>query len=183
MEKELKTIKQEPTDEPSSERSGTDSDHISDQDIMQQMEPKKKDDFRYSDINMPSQDEFDQVNSSDEQQQQQLAEIPELSDHPSHRSSQQSQLDLQEREASLYSLLELTGLDFPSSSLPLSSPSSSALEQRRKMHQWRVQTMASRLVEQLRPWVEETVEPGILAHVISQACDEWKVLPLGAHHG
>ena len=40
--------------------------------------------------------------------------------------------------------------------------------------------MTSRLVEQLRPWVEETVEPGILAHVISQACDEWKVLPLGA---
>jgi len=95
-------------------------------------------------------------------------------------ASQQSQIELQEREASLYSLLELTGLDFPSSSLPISSCSSSAVGQRKKMHQWRVRTMASRLVEQLRPWVEETVEPSILAHVISQACDEWKVLPLGA---
>lgn len=96
-------------------------------------------------------------------------------------ASQQSQIELQEREASLYSLLELTGLDFPSSSLPIfSSSPASAMVQRKKMHQWRVQTMASRLVEQLRPWVEETVEPGILAHVISQACDEWKVLPLGA---
>jgi len=96
-------------------------------------------------------------------------------------ASQQSQLELQDHHASLHSLLELTGLDFPSSSLPMSSSSpSSAIEQRKQLHQWRVRAMASRLVEQLRPWVEETVEPGILAHVISQACDEWKVLPLGA---
>ncbi|CAJ1949458.1 unnamed protein product [Cylindrotheca closterium] len=96
-------------------------------------------------------------------------------------ASQQSQLELQDHQSSMHSLLELTGLDFPSSSLPMASSSpGSAIEQRKKLHEWRVRTMASRLVEQLRPWVEETVEPGILAHVISQACDEWKVLPLGA---
>ncbi|KAL3940801.1 MAG: hypothetical protein SGBAC_004717 [Bacillariaceae sp.] len=96
-------------------------------------------------------------------------------------SSQHSHLELQHHQESIFSLLELTGLDFPASSLPMSASSpSSAVEQRKQLHQWRVRTMASRLVEQLRPWVEETVEPGILAHVISQACDEWKVLPLGA---
>jgi curved DNA-binding protein CbpA len=79
--------------------------------------------------------------------------------------------------ASLDSLLQLMGLEH-FSSLPKTKTRTALSPE--AMHQLRVRIVAARLVEQIRPLVEETIQPGIVAHAIAKQCDEWKVLPLGA---
>eukprot|EP00980_Cylindrotheca_fusiformis_P018873 scaffold6299_cov107-Cylindrotheca_fusiformis.AAC.9 len=77
---------------------------------------------------------------------------------------------------SLDSLLELMGFEHFSS---LNSRTTRNLSPE-AIYRIRVRTLAARLVEQIRPLVEDSVERGIVAHAIAQQCDEWKVLPLGA---
>lgn len=78
---------------------------------------------------------------------------------------------------SLHTLLELMGFEhfyslYRSQKTTALSPEA--------IYRLRVRTVAARLVEQIRPLVEETIEPGIVAHALAKQCDEWKVLPLGA---
>jgi curved DNA-binding protein CbpA len=54
-----------------------------------------------------------------------------------------------------------------------------SLDDKRRRHQ-RVQFVAARLVERLRPLVEESVSPMMVAHQLARECDQWKRLPLGA---
>ena len=49
------------------------------------------------------------------------------------------------------------------------------------MHQLRVKTIAARLVEQIRPVVEGSMDPQILIHSLAKECDTVKGLPMGAN--
>jgi hypothetical protein len=77
------------------------------------------------------------------------------------------------QDESLESLLQLMGFEqhYLNAKINLSA---------KIIHKLRVRSIAARLVEQIRPLIEETIQPGILAHIIAKDCDEWKRLPLGA---
>lgn len=80
-----------------------------------------------------------------------------------------------------HGLLQLMGYEYFGSSHhdhPHQSTSIS-LDAKRRRNQ-RVQFVAARLVERLRPLVEESVSPRFVAHQLARECDQWKRLPLGA---
>ena len=76
-------------------------------------------------------------------------------------------------------LLQLMGYESFESSEDQYHTSPISIDAKRRHHQ-RVQFIAARLVERLRPLVEETVSPGFVAHQLARDCDQWKRLPLGA---
>lgn len=76
-----------------------------------------------------------------------------------------------------HELLQLMGYEFFSSNLDPSSKISLDVQRRQ---QERIRFVAARLVERLRPLIEESVDPSLVAHQLKRECDQWKRLPLGA---
>lgn len=74
-----------------------------------------------------------------------------------------------------HELLQLMGYDDG-----IDHPSGTAVLDPTARRQRRVRLVAARLVERLRPLVEDTVDSTIMAHRIAQECDRMKRLPLGA---
>ncbi len=79
-------------------------------------------------------------------------------------------------DESHHELLQLMGYEYHARLDPSSYPSLDA----KRRQQERIRFVAARLVERLRPIIEESVSPSIVAHYLAKECDQWKRLPLGA---
>lgn len=90
---------------------------------------------------------------------------------PHHQQSQHL-LDDAHRE-----LLQLMGYEYFSSDS--TRQDSVALDGKSRREQ-RIRFVAARLVERLRPLVEESISPHLVAHRLAHECDQWKRLPMGA---
>lgn len=86
---------------------------------------------------------------------------------PHHQQSQQHLLDEAHHE-----LLQLMGFEYFGQDY-----SSNSISRRER----RIYFAAARLVERLRPLVEDSVSPRLVAHHLASDCDRWKRLPMGAH--
>lgn len=89
-------------------------------------------------------------------------------------------------EKAHHELLQLMGYELLSSPSQQDDPSSQdhdhhhvALDAASRQEE-RIRYIATRLVERLRPLVEESVSPGLVLYQLARDCDEWKRLPLGA---
>lgn len=71
-------------------------------------------------------------------------------------------------------LLELIGYENDIHMDPVSSMDATSRQKSR------VTFLAARLVERLRPLVEGSVDPHLVAYELARECDDWKRLPLGA---
>jgi DnaJ domain/X-domain of DnaJ-containing len=91
---------------------------------------------------------------------------------PHQQQSQHLLLDNAHRE-----LLELMGYEYFSSEY--TTHESLALDAKSRREK-RIRFVAARLVERLRPLVEGSVSPHLVAHRLAYECDQWKRLPMGA---
>jgi len=76
-----------------------------------------------------------------------------------------------------HELLQLMGYEHFNNGYYWSENGSLDAKSRREQ---RIRYVAARLVERLRPLVEESISPHWVAHRLAHECDEWKRLPMGA---
>jgi curved DNA-binding protein CbpA len=84
-------------------------------------------------------------------------------------------------DAAHHELLQLMGYEyFENNDQHHTSSTTISLDDAKRRRRQRAQFVAARLVERLRPLVEESVSPSLVAHQLARECDQWKRLPLGA---